>query len=66
LRYDGFEPKARGVRALLPHVDRSLPIHSVASLEQVARALSATQPSAAPRGSRIAPDGTAEAVTPAA
>ena len=66
LRYDGFEPKARGVRALLPHVDRSLPIHSVASLEQVARALSATQPSAAPRGSRIALDGTAEAVTPAA
>jgi len=39
LRYEGFEPKARGVRALLPHVDRLLPMHNVASLEQVARAL---------------------------
>jgi uncharacterized protein with von Willebrand factor type A (vWA) domain len=39
LRYEGFEPKARGVRALLPHVDRLLPMHNVASLEQVAQAL---------------------------
>jgi len=41
LRYEAFEPKARGVRALLPHVDRFLPMHNVASLEQVARALAA-------------------------
>jgi uncharacterized protein with von Willebrand factor type A (vWA) domain len=44
LRYEGFEPKARGVRALLPHVDRLLPMHNIASLEQVARALSAAEP----------------------
>jgi uncharacterized protein len=41
LRYAAFEPKARGVRALLPHVDRLLPMHNVISLEQLARALSA-------------------------
>jgi uncharacterized protein len=40
LRYEAFEPKARGVRALLPHVDRLLPMHNIVSLEQVARALS--------------------------
>jgi uncharacterized protein len=41
LRYDAFEPKARGIRALLPHVDRFLPVHNLDSLEQLARALSA-------------------------
>jgi uncharacterized protein with von Willebrand factor type A (vWA) domain len=39
LRYDGFEPRAAGVRALLPHVDRFLPVHSLASLEDLGRAL---------------------------
>ncbi len=39
LRYDAFEPKARGIRAILPHVDRLLPIHNVESLEQLARVL---------------------------
>jgi uncharacterized protein with von Willebrand factor type A (vWA) domain len=43
LRYKAFEPKARGVRALLPHVDRLLPMHNIVSLEQVALALSATR-----------------------
>ena len=43
LRYEAFEPKARGVRALLPHVDRFLPVHNVESLEQLARALAATR-----------------------
>jgi len=42
LRYDAFEPKARGVRALLPHVDRLLPVHNIASLERLAQALGAT------------------------
>jgi uncharacterized protein with von Willebrand factor type A (vWA) domain len=41
LRYDAFEPKARGIRALLPHVDRFLPVHNLESLEQLAHALSA-------------------------
>lgn len=33
LRYEGFEPRAAGVRALLPHVDRFLPVHNLASLQ---------------------------------
>jgi uncharacterized protein len=39
LRFDGFEPKAAGVRALLPHVDRFLPVHNLASLDDLGRAL---------------------------
>jgi len=39
LRYEGFEPRARGVRALLPHVDAFLPVHNVDSLEALARVL---------------------------
>jgi len=41
LRFDGFEPKAAGVRALLPHVDRFLPVHNLASLADLGRALRA-------------------------
>jgi hypothetical protein len=41
LRYADFEPRARGIRAMLPHVDRLLPVHDLASLEDLARALSA-------------------------
>jgi hypothetical protein len=41
LRYQGFEPKASGVRALLPHVDRFLPVHNLASLADLGRALRA-------------------------
>jgi uncharacterized protein with von Willebrand factor type A (vWA) domain len=52
LRFDGFEPRAAGVRALLPHVDRFLPVHNLASLADLARALRA--PSAAP-SSLLAP-----------
>jgi uncharacterized protein with von Willebrand factor type A (vWA) domain len=41
LRYADFEPKAGGIRAMLPHVDRLLPVHDLASLEELARALTA-------------------------
>ncbi|MEO6030976.1 MAG: VWA domain-containing protein [Burkholderiaceae bacterium] len=41
LRFDGFEPRAAGVRALLPHVDRFLPVHNLASLTDLGRALRA-------------------------
>lgn len=37
LRYAGFEPRARGVRAILPHVDAMVPAHhfdNLAALEQ--------------------------------
>ncbi|MFN9029928.1 MAG: vWA domain-containing protein [Betaproteobacteria bacterium] len=39
LRYDAFEPKARGIKAMLPHVDAFLPVHNVESLEQLTRVL---------------------------
>jgi len=41
LRYEGFEPRAAGVRALLPHVDRFLPVHNLQSLADLGRALRA-------------------------
>jgi uncharacterized protein len=41
LRYVDFEPKARGIRAILPHVDRFLPVHNLASLEQLTQVLTA-------------------------
>ena len=39
LRFDGFEPRARGIRTLLPHVDAMLPIHSVGSVADLVSAL---------------------------
>jgi len=39
LRFDGFAPRARGVRALLPHVDSFRSAHSIASLEDLSKAL---------------------------
>ncbi len=39
LRFEGFEPRARGVRALLPHVGKLLPVHNLESLERLADAL---------------------------
>jgi uncharacterized protein len=40
LRWEGFEPKAQGIRALLPHVDEHRPVHNLDSLEALGRALS--------------------------
>ena len=39
LRFEGFQPRAAGVRALLPHVDRFLPVHNLASLADLGQAL---------------------------
>jgi uncharacterized protein with von Willebrand factor type A (vWA) domain len=39
LRWEGFEPKAQGIRALLPHVDQHRPVHNLESLEGLGRAL---------------------------
>ncbi len=44
LRFDGFEPRAAGIRALLPHVGRFLPVHNLHSLEQLAAALARPLP----------------------
>jgi uncharacterized protein with von Willebrand factor type A (vWA) domain len=45
LRYDGFTPRAAGIRAILPHVDRFLPVHNLASLRDLSKVLGETDPS---------------------
>ena len=50
LRYRDFAPKARGVQAMLPHVDAHYPVHNLDSLEAFARSLCEAAPVAhAPR-----------------
>jgi uncharacterized protein with von Willebrand factor type A (vWA) domain len=48
LRYEGFEPRAAGIRAMLPHVDEMRPVHDLESLAQLAAALGE-------RGERVEP-----------
>ena len=43
LRYDGFEARARGIRAMLPHVDSFRPIHNIQSMETLVRVLDPTR-----------------------
>ena len=47
LRYDRFEAKAQGIRAMLPHVDAFSPIHDLASIEDLVTALSRADDNAA-------------------
>jgi uncharacterized protein with von Willebrand factor type A (vWA) domain len=47
LRFEQFQPKAAGIRAMLPHVDRFLPVHNLESLEQLVQLLG--QPDTPPR-----------------
>ena len=47
LRWDGFEPKSQGIRAMLPHVDEFRPVHNIASLRVLIASLSRPAP---PRG----------------
>ncbi len=44
LRWDGFEPKSQGIRAMLPHVDEFRPVHNIASLHALIAALSRPTP----------------------
>jgi len=39
LRWDGFAPKAAGIRAMLPHVDSFRAGHSIASLQDLAQVI---------------------------
>jgi len=39
LRFEQFEPKAQGVRAMLPHVDEFLPVHNLKSLSALVKVL---------------------------
>jgi uncharacterized protein with von Willebrand factor type A (vWA) domain len=41
LRYDAFEAKAKGIQAMLPHVDEFRPIHNLESLTDLVQSLSA-------------------------
>ncbi|MGG6895783.1 MULTISPECIES: vWA domain-containing protein [Rhizobium] len=41
LRFDGFEARARGVKAMLPHVDEFRPVHNLLSLADLVSALTA-------------------------
>jgi uncharacterized protein with von Willebrand factor type A (vWA) domain len=40
LRYGGFEPKAQGIKMMLPHVDEFRPVHNLMSVEGLIEALS--------------------------
>jgi len=48
LRFEGFEPKSLGIRAILPHVDEFRPVHNLTSLTALAEALNAP-PTTLPR-----------------
>ncbi len=39
LRFDGFEARARGIKAMLPHVDEMRPIHNLESMAGLVAAL---------------------------
>ena len=41
LRYDGYEPKSQGNKAMLPHVDEFRPVHNLESLPGLIAALGA-------------------------
>lgn len=40
LRYEGFQPRSQGIRAMLPHVDEFRPVHNLASLRALVASLS--------------------------
>ncbi|MFL2668559.1 MAG: vWA domain-containing protein [Alphaproteobacteria bacterium] len=39
LRFEGFEPKSQGIRAILPHVDEFRPVHNLESLTELIEVL---------------------------
>src|SRR5690348_629350 len=41
LRYEGFEPKSLGMKAMMPYVDEFRPVHNLESLETLIEVLSA-------------------------
>jgi uncharacterized protein len=40
LRYEAFEARPAGIRAMLPHVDAFLPAHNIESLRELSKVLS--------------------------
>lgn len=51
LRFEGFEPKAQGIKMMLPHVDEFRTVHNLKSIKSLIEALSAAPP---PRGREAA------------
>jgi uncharacterized protein with von Willebrand factor type A (vWA) domain len=49
LRFEGFEAKAGGIKAMLPHVDELRPIHNLESMTALCRSLSGDADSAGDR-----------------
>lgn len=50
LRYDGFAPRARGIKAILPHVDIFKTVHNLKSLQDLSDVLSEPHTSDNPMG----------------
>jgi len=48
LRFEQFEPRAGGIRAMLPHVDHFMPVHNLESLDTLVQVLA--QPATPRRG----------------
>jgi uncharacterized protein with von Willebrand factor type A (vWA) domain len=44
LRFGGFEPKAQGIKMMLPHVDEFRPVHNLSSIRGLIEALSSAPP----------------------
>jgi uncharacterized protein with von Willebrand factor type A (vWA) domain len=40
LRYEGFEPRSLGMKAMLPYVDEFRPVHNLESLETLVDVIS--------------------------
>lgn len=53
LRFEAFQPRAAGIRAMLPNVDAFLPVHNLESLEQLARVLAAPLKAGVQRGAPL-------------
>jgi uncharacterized protein len=51
LRFGEFEPRAQGIRVMLPHVDELRPVHNLESLASLAEALSSPRAQGAGRRS---------------
>lgn len=62
LRFAGFEPRAAGIRAMLPHVHELRPVHDLESLAELAAALDAR--AVRPGGPHARPRGRARGATP--
>ncbi len=56
LRFGDFAAKAGGIRAMLPYVDSFRPIHNLASMAELCRALSGSEGSSADRKERLLAD----------